>query len=64
MFVFRTWATTVVHKGGQMDVTEHGGERAFLQVLDEWMYILENAAFNTPVLALDLHSTEELALVF
>ena len=35
-------------------------DRYLLDVLDEWMYVLENEAFNKSMLLLDFKITEEI----
>ena len=37
-----------------------GEDQHLLDVLDEWMYILENEEFNKSVLSLDYKTTEQL----
>ncbi|KAF1332336.1 Atp-dependent helicase, partial [Globisporangium splendens] len=57
------WANSLVRKFGAIDLSgENGQDQPFMKVLEEWMYILESESFNTPVLSLDLQTTEELPL--
>lgn len=64
MWLFRAWATSILHKSGQIDLSDESLEKKlFLGVLDEWMYILESSSFNVPVMSLDLPSTEDLSTV-
>jgi len=60
----RAWATSVVKHIGRIDLTgDYGHDKNFMSVLDEWMYVLESASFNTPVLSLGLPATEGLDIV-
>lgn len=57
----RKWAQETVTHFGQIKLTgDHGEDKYFLDVMEEWMYILENEAFNKPVLSLDLRTTDNL----
>ncbi|KAL4109387.1 hypothetical protein PRIC1_001087 [Phytophthora ramorum] len=57
----REWAKRMVKHFGNIQLTgDNGEDQYFLDVLEEWMYILENQAFNKSVLSLDLRSTEDL----
>ncbi|KAG7398743.1 hypothetical protein PHYBOEH_010585 [Phytophthora boehmeriae] len=57
----RAWAQNMVQHFGNIQLTgNHGEDHYLLDVLEEWMYILENEAFNKSVLTLDLNSTSDL----
>jgi hypothetical protein len=57
----REWAKKMVTHFGKIELTgEMGEDQYFLDVLEEWVYILENQTFNKPVLSLELRSTEDL----
>ncbi|POM67982.1 ATP-dependent helicase, partial [Phytophthora palmivora] len=50
----------VTHFGKIQLTGDYGEDRYFLDVMEEWMYILENEAFNQSMLSLDLRTTEDL----
>ncbi|KAG3192601.1 hypothetical protein PC128_g10464 [Phytophthora cactorum] len=57
----REWAQVMVTHFGKIQLTgDNGEDKYFLDVMEEWMYILENEAFNKSVLSLDLRTTEDL----
>ncbi|ETO78906.1 hypothetical protein F444_06262 [Phytophthora nicotianae P1976] len=57
----REWAQGMVTHFGKIQLTgDNGGDKYFLDVMEEWMYVLENEAFNKHVLSLDLRTTEDL----
>ncbi|POM73475.1 ATP-dependent helicase, partial [Phytophthora palmivora] len=57
----REWAKQMVTHFGKIQLTgDYGEDRYFLDVMEEWMYILENEAFNQSMLSLDLRTTEDL----
>ncbi|KAL3671995.1 hypothetical protein V7S43_002661 [Phytophthora oleae] len=57
----REWAMKMVTHFGNIQLTGDDGEnRYFLDVMEEWMYILENETFNKSILSLDLRTTEDL----
>ncbi|TDH65682.1 hypothetical protein CCR75_000687 [Bremia lactucae] len=57
----REWAQEMISHFGKIQLTgDIGDDKNFLDVMEEWMYILENEAFNKPVLQLDLRTTDNL----
>ncbi len=61
---YRTWVTTLMGKMGKLELSsDDNSNRQFVQVLDEWMYILESSKFNESLLTLDIPSTQDLPLV-
>ncbi|KAG7383577.1 hypothetical protein PHYPSEUDO_003556 [Phytophthora pseudosyringae] len=57
----REWAKGMVTHFGKIQLTgDNGEDQYFLAVMEEWMYILENEAYNKSVLSLDLRTTEDL----
>ncbi|KAF4046536.1 ATPase family associated domain-containing protein 12 [Phytophthora infestans] len=59
--VVREWAQDMVKHFGKIQLTgDNGADKHFLDVMEEWMYVLENEAFNKPVLSLELRTTEDL----
>ncbi|CAI5724085.1 unnamed protein product [Hyaloperonospora brassicae] len=57
----REWAKNMVQHFGKIQLrVDCGEDQHLLDVLDEWMYILENEEFNKSMLSLDYKSTEEL----
>ncbi|CAI5731720.1 unnamed protein product [Peronospora destructor] len=57
----RGWARETVQHFGNIQLSgDYGNDQYLLNVLDEWMYILESEEFNKSVLLLDLKTTENL----
>ncbi|RMX65192.1 hypothetical protein KXD40_001139 [Peronospora effusa] len=57
----RGWAKETVQHFGKIQLSgDYGNDQYLLNVLDEWMYILESEEFNKSVLSLDLKTTEDL----
>ncbi|OWZ23023.1 hypothetical protein PHMEG_0002170 [Phytophthora megakarya] len=57
----KEWAQKMVAYFGKIQLSgDYGEDKYFLDVMEEWMYVLENDAFNKPLLSLDLRSTEDL----
>ena len=60
-FCCRGWAKETVQHFGKIQLSgDYGNDQYLLDVLDEWMYILESEEFNKSVLSLDLKSTKDL----
>ncbi|KAI9922847.1 hypothetical protein PsorP6_002376 [Peronosclerospora sorghi] len=57
----REWAKKMVQHFGKIQLTVDDGKRHYmLDVLDEWMCILENQEFNKSLLLLDINTTKHL----
>ncbi|KAG6622595.1 putative ATP-dependent helicase [Phytophthora cinnamomi] len=57
----REWAQNLVQHFGKIQLTgDIGEDQYFLDVMEEWVYILESESFNKSVLSLELKSTEDL----
>ncbi|CAH0479727.1 unnamed protein product [Peronospora belbahrii] len=59
--VVREWAKQTVQHFGKIQLSgEYENDQYLLDVLDEWMYILESEEFNKSVLLLDFKTTKDL----
>ncbi|KAI9908154.1 hypothetical protein PsorP6_004483 [Peronosclerospora sorghi] len=57
----REWAKKMVQHFGKIQLTVDDGKRHYmLDVLDEWMCIIENEEFNKSLLLLDINTTKHL----
>uniref|UniRef100_A0AAV1U4Z0 Helicase Sen1 N-terminal domain-containing protein n=1 Tax=Peronospora matthiolae TaxID=2874970 RepID=A0AAV1U4Z0_9STRA len=57
----REWAQNMVQHFGSIQLRgDRVEDRYLLEVLDEWMYVLENEAFNKSMLLLDFKTKEEI----
>nr|CCA23608.1 ATPdependent helicase putative [Albugo laibachii Nc14]CCA24157.1 ATPdependent helicase putative [Albugo laibachii Nc14] len=56
----RAWATLLLGKVQSLVLVHDGPDSHLLQVLQEWMYILENEAFQKPLCDMELDSVKAL----